>query len=1306
MWKSLSPSLLLIALGSVAAPLAAADRGERHQGAAAVMTFVEQRMRLPAKRWLDEWLQARHQDEGQWYEKVLRMSYAERFADLTPDKAEAERLKKDYLALRAEIDKAIKDKRLPEGPRELMGSARQLDRLKKEIIAIMDPNLPPPQVPLVPEKKALVQRLIQSLADQATVEFAEALATAKAHIAGPEQERIKGRIPDGPKGEEIDNLSVSLRSDALQALVTAHSVLRDVYLRAKDFGIEPSAAVADAWLEKTAKAQLDLVATWDYEWGPANPYLHFYCLVWMGEAVRQGVKTYKDGKLDTRLKFEDVESKLAEIISTDTTKVEREWRDEMIGSRFRAMDQLMRWCVEMTKVKPAPPVPPLRKLDPKNKNDKHTPAELALQRELREARDLSPKEVLQRALEMWRMFQDMGKKDATLTLAGAPKQLQVDIGFMYLSAARMFLARKDTARAAGLLGEVINAKNMHPGIREYAKMWVAAGSQDGPRDGGWGDPSTPMDPSSALMIAQQLYRAADETIDKKLQEQSLVRAAVMLRNGISGLDNRVYAEHVVPMMPKVYGLYVAVLVKLGLRQHAAIAGTEGLDRIVAVLDREEKAKKPNPWKTLNDGKDWVMVTRLAKETNRLAKNIYAYNKGFGTIVEAARNFQVKIDPNSAGPDNDIDEIFQLIQDRRNEEAIAKCKEFLAKYPAAKHPKEELVVFSMLVNARLGLLDKLDPKSPQAIQISKDMDQDNAAMLARIKKELEEGKPTPERKRDLERTQTAILSCDIALLMRNKKYDEVLKRLGPDFWKKPPSDPSLSVNMLVKMCQACGQRFMEVNRKPDKDVILAAATDFQQAYESYAKQAKRLSTAGVDADLRKGARILYQVFLGTAQLAAQLKAQEPRFAEIEAAAYKGYADLFEPLIDDKTKPNEVWLVADVLWDMGERERAAVQFERYQGLLAKDEELQAFKADAKKVIDGYGARINVRNEFKALWDEVVDLAWDAPEFIEAIRNDLPDTKGRIASYGTARRKLDELAKGPVVKVRDVMKKEDHAAVLAAIKECDRLLSVANLNRQVMSRLALAFRDAGRQADALKLFQELYNQDPTNPEYASAVVEVTLQSIREGKTTAKDPEGRKQIDRARAIVAKVRNDLERDARNRDGYWLAYIQGQELTAALGEIAQVNDTLSFLRVNKSDVSRDLIKPAVAINRADGTSLADDPRCRRPRNVQAIQLAERFLALFTLNGVKEKPAFRIGKVEGLTPPEVFIDAGVQDFALIMAKDENDDQVGLLLPPGTNVTAAPAPAADAPVPTPAPAPTPAADAPAPAPTPAVPADTTK
>ena len=83
--------------------------------------------------------------------------------------------------------------------------------------------------------------------------------------------------------------------------------------------------------------------------------------------------------------------------------------------------------------------------------------------------------------------------------------------------------------------------------------------------------------------------------------------------------------------------------------------------------------------------------------------------------------------------------------------------------------------------------------------------------------------------------------------------------------------------------------------------------------------------------------------------------------------------------------------------------------------------------------------------------------------------------------------------------------------------------------------------------------------------------------------------------------------------------------------LEKVNENLAFLRMNKSDLSRDLVKPAIEVVGTDGKTIADDSRARRPRTMQAVQLAQRYLDLFALNGVKEKPSFRIDDLPGLTP---------------------------------------------------------------------------
>ena len=1248
MWKSLSPTLLLLAL-IPARPLVAADTLVRDQTATAIVTLVEQKMRLPAKRWLDQWMQAKYPDDGQWIEKTLWLRYAERFSDLVA-KDEIEALKKRHQELRDELDKAAKDKRLPAVARTLLyGAGGPLDRIKKEILTILDPNLPAPAVILVPEKQALLERLLKSLCDQTTVEFDEAMAKVKEFAAGPEKERWNLKEED-PKGQVIDNSSVNLRIEALQLFITAHSILRDAATRGPEFGIDP--APIKEWLKKTTSQVLADISLWSFDWGKANAYLGLYCQVFQCEAFTQGIREIKDGKMKTPLKFEDLESSLGEIISTDMKPFDTDQalRNEVLMVRARACDQLMRWCVE-----------------------------------------LNDSKLRQKGLETWRRWQtDVVKKEAGLKISTAHKSVVLDLGFMNLSAARLLAATKDSKdkdAALGLVAEVSGAKNMHPGLRDYAKQWLVSLTNDSATsNGGWADAATPEDPGSVLVVARQLYRGVDDTTNKSLQRINLIRAASKLRNAIYGFETRAYADQFPASAPGVYLLYTRCLQRLGLRQHAAIAGVEGLALMARYLDQWEKdndqTKAPVIWKA-GEGQDWKMVTGLAKETYRLAQEVYSFNKGFSAVAEAARNYKTRI-IGATGPDSDLEEILQYVQEKKFDESIAKCGDFLKKWPANKNPEFEMYVFSSLVNARLGLLEKhlASKEADKAAQITKELDRDNEAMSKRIAVEMDNAELKPERRRLLEQVRSAILSCSITYKMRDSKFDEVLDLLGPEFWKRPPSDPGLSASMLNKMCVACAKKYEAVNKKPSKEAIADAADRFQAAYVIYGNQIRRLADKNVDAALRRSARLMSQVFQGTALLLRQLSRStptEPQWAVKEAAANRSFADLFEPLIDDQTKPDMVWMTATVLWEVGQdtHQRAARLFERYQGLLNKDDELQAFNKQPKAVLDGYATKILLRPEFKTVWAEIVDLAWDSPETLQAAMNGTPDVKNQTVNFALALRKLGELRKGPVAQQKSVMAAKDFAEVSAALGALDRLLVAAFYDLQVVSRLATAYREEGNLPKALPLLLSLYEKFPQVAEYASGFVEVTILAVKEGKIDAKSAEGKKQLEKALGIASKVREDLQRDTRNRDGYWLAYIQTLELTVALNNIKSVNDTMAFLRLNKSDLSRELVKPRVEVVTEDGKLAADDKAVRRPRNVQAVQLAQRFLKIFEINGVGEKPTFRIDSFNSLNPPQLFADMTAPTVTQITVKDESLAPVSVLAPSGTLFP--PAPVAEKPAP---------------------------
>ena len=144
-----------------------------------------------------------------------------------------------------------------------------------------------------------------------------------------------------------------------------------------------------------------------------------------------------------------------------------------------------------------------------------------------------------------------------------------------------------------------------------------------------------------------------------------------------------------------------------------------------------------------------------------------------------------------------------------------------------------------------------------------------------------------------------------------------------------------------------------------------------------------------------------------------------------------------------------------------------------------------------------------------------------------------------------------------------------------------------------------------------------------------------------------------------------------------------------MGEVKVVNDSLSFLRRDRSDLSRDLISPPI---------YGDDKRARRPQNALATQLARRFLGLYEKNGVTEKPAFKIGEVDNNgSAMTLFTDPDAPTFEVkTMLTPDEDEVMAVVATDGSTPVPKPPTAADpAPAPVPESAPAPAETAPKPA-----------
>jgi hypothetical protein len=1204
--KFLTPSLLALALGfSAMGDLAAATAAERDQHAIALAKLMDANLRLPAKRQFDEYQAAGYPADDAYLDKALRCKWLDRFIAQLPEKDKAKN-EIELKALRTELDAALKANKLS-GVTKLIysGGGGSTMRMVNEIAKIMHPDLPKPLAPLVQEKRQALARLLDALGKQAEEDFKEAMAKVKAHKK--DEDEMWNFPENDPRTNKIVNEACDLRIDAMYPLQLAHIALRDAIHRGKDFGIDPAPVAAqmkkllvDPRPENENKPFDVMLTAWDFEWGESNPFVKLYSAILLSEAQKLGSKNVKD---------EDIDGALTTVVGFDTKSVKDPGaRIEAYRFKLTALNNLLRWRLEQNQPK-----------------------------------------LIKRGLGAWNEFLETSKGDANLKLASAPPRLAGELGKLYIVAARLFKASGDNAAYSTLLAEVVGARGNPMG--DYAKRWLASGDDNGQSSGttAWGEAPRASDPAGAILVGKALIAESSSTADPAQSRAYLIKAAVALRNGVLGLgtvDEKVYLE----TAPEVYRVYSFALSKLDMRYHAVIAAQEGTRALIEHIKQYEQLKKPNPWKKPGaDGKPvWddthISPLRLAFEGFQHVSALNSRSKNASPLYSDAIELLKTIDITAVGKTLEWNQLASLFQEGDYENCIAEAKKYMGKYP-----EDDLKTFSLITSARAQFFDKLakDDKKDRLAALKSDIERDNAAMRERIEAELKKPDVSEERKKECMKALGAIQSSLIGGMIADKKYVEVLDALGPDFWKNPPADDTLSARMIKLLGRAAGEHYSStIAESKDAATILAAYKRYDLAYRGIARMLPRLRKAGVDADLKNGSLHMTKVFSGLANQVVRLgAAATPDLIAIVDPANRAFADLYEPWVDDRTPSPNIIFLARTLWDAGEKKRAADQFIRYKASLAADAELQAFKKDPKPIIDKYGEPIVARTEYKKAWEEIADLSWDTPEFKQAYAT-LPKANwpaGLKADYYKALSKLREFRAKSVTPQRAVLDAALFKSINSSLDGLERLLTACASDLTVNSRLAQFYRENNEYAKAQELLNLLNDFDPLNPDYAIAVVLVTYRNALEGKASKDD------MKRARDIAIDVRN-AKQGTTDKEGYWDADCLVYEFSVLMGDMKVVVDRLSFLRRNKSDLSRDMVAPPV---------WGDDKRARRPSNAQAADTARRYLVLHEKAG--EKPSFRIDEVEsGADKLVIFTDPDAPKFELRAMKTPDDDDVTALV----------------------------------------------
>jgi hypothetical protein len=1219
MFKFLSPTLLSLALVIGVAgmsPAWSATAEERDQHALAVSKLMMAGMLHPANRQMKSYKQAGYPANDPYLDKVLRHMYLDRFANDLPE-ADKEKNDVELKALSKELEPALKGNKLSVTAKLIFsGGGGSSTRMVNEIARIMHPESAPPLVKPAPDKLVMLTRMIEALGKQAEEDFIAAVQVVNANKAA--EAKIWDLAEASKEYQAAVNVAIDLRLEALRPFVVSMIALRDAANRGDKFGIDPApikAQLAQMFSkvrpEADKKTWAELLSNWDFEWGEFNPYIRINCGTLLADAGIVGAKGAKE---------EEIEGVLQAVIDFSVKDFQTpSLRQEAYKLKLMGWHALLNYRLAQN----------------------------------------TPKS-LNRGAALWKEFLERAKTDDYLTLNKTP--LAGDLGRVYMLVARLFHAKGDLNSANGLLAEVVGAKPQNP-YAHYAKGWIAyLGSGGGLGVGGrnaWANQPLAEHPEKALLIAKAFMSEANATADPAQMRGNLLSAATSLRNGVLGLaaptmDEKIYVE----LAPQVYQLYAVTMYKLDMRYQAVVVSQEGARALANKIKWYAENKKPNPWmkKDPKDSKKliWddsrVTPLRVANDGMIFANQLTTRNRNAQSLLNDSIELLRTIDPEAVGENLRKQQVLAKIQENDFEGAVREAQAFTKEYP-----ESYLWTFSAVSSARTMLMDKLikEDNKARVTQLIKEIEDDNKVVAGRIAEELKKSDLAPEKRKELERARSTIKVAEVESLIAKQMYEEVIKLLDADFMRNLPSDDQLAARMVRQLSRATHD--WHDSRKDllakDPAALLEALKTYEIVYQNLERGMSKLRNKNVDSTLDGAAKLLAIVFNRSVSMIVRLQGAGNASAELlemATTANRAFADLYEPTLTDSTPLPNLLFIASTLWDVEEKERAAKQYIRYLSLLGKDQNLSEFKQNPLPMIEKYSAVVTARGEFKKSWEEIVDLAYDSAEDRQAYK-DLPQ-----ANWPKRQRKDLIGAITKIKEFRQLMAKNKAVVAPAQYKQIEEavdglsdLLNTEANKIMAESRLAVFYRENDQFDKALPILMDHYNDDPLSLDNQMALVLVTYNAAL--KADPMPPKA--ELEKARGVAANIRAE-KRGTRDKTGYWEAYTLVLEFSVMMGETKVVNDSLSFLRRDRSDISRDLVAPSV---------YGDDKRLRRPQNALSTQLARRFLGLYEKNGVTEKPSFKMVEVDvNGTPIIIFTDPDAPTFETKTMLTPDEDEVTALV----------------------------------------------
>ncbi len=758
-------------------------------------------------------------------------------------------------------------------------------------------------------------------------------------------------------------------------------------------------------------------------------------------------------------------------------------------------------------------------------------------------------------IEVWRALEQRERSDPALRLDGP---LAKPLGYAHLLGAQLLRSNGDLPEAVAVMSALANAKPPHPlaaNAREWVRAWTVT----------HGEVPATLDPGQALELSRA-FLARIASCDANEARAARATAILVLSAGIKGLEPET-GKPFIELAPRLWLAYAEAIDRQETRLRATVAATEG-----AVACAARITAKDNPYRN-TDGA-WTAggeaLRQLAKTAVAFSAGVYAADRvpAMRRLYERALTAQQAICPLDAGQEQRRGSVIVHLDAGEWDAAAAAAHDL-----ANRDPEQVGWAADAELEARRRSLEDLRGRpGEQGPDFARCASELEALAQARLDAGLAAKQPS-----------AATIEGAIAALWSSargrQRTGAVLGRMDDRLWSALSGDDAPAqrarVHALVIASEAAAERAAGA---ADSDWPALAATAGLFVVRSSGLPEQPLRNA------RTRLASACKPFLASTSDALRGDAQ------------RMFCQLMEPLLSPASGAPLIAATASMLWDQGERLRAARLYRDLDQALGEDRLFAAYRRDPAAAIEVIGEHLASRPETKADWVMARDLLVDSQALADAVRQGVERVQWpeRPVDPAQARARLSTIA-ATVSRLRTVIGEERHAAMLEAITDAQRLSRLIDMAEDSEARQARQLLDAGDFANGIARANRLYQRQPWVPGHAALYVDGVIHGARQGFVADED------LRRARMLAATIRDQSRDEIRDDPAmYWTAYIQVLELSRALRDGGVIERAVRFAAVTGAGPWDDLAAPAVT---------GDAAGVRRLGDPTAIDLCARYLAI-------------------------------------------------------------------------------------------------